>query len=81
MLSLAVLRRLCHAIGEVNKRDDIKNLFIFSMDISGFYPALDIGVCARTAAEMWYASGMKFNLNVKELSYCQQGQTGGARPW
>ena len=39
-----------HCIGEVNKREDIKNLVIFSMDIYGFYPALNIDECARTAA-------------------------------
>ena len=59
---------MCHAIGEVNKRDDINNLVIFSMDISAFYPSLDIAVCAETAAKMWYASGMKLNLDVEELS-------------
>ena len=59
---------MCHGIGEVNKRDDIKNLVIFSMDISGFYPALDINECAKIAAEMWYVSGMQLNLDVDELS-------------
>ena len=38
------------------------------MDISGFYPALNIDVCAKVAAEMWYDSGMELNLDTRELS-------------
>ena len=38
------------------------------MDISGFYPALDIDECAKIAADMWYVSGMKLNLDTRELS-------------
>ena len=58
---------MCHAIEEVNKRNDIKDLTVFSMDISGFYPALDINECAKMAAEMWLESDMKLNINKKEL--------------
>ena len=33
---------MCHAIEEVNKRTDIKNLVLFSTDISAMYPSLDV---------------------------------------
>ena len=49
-LSLAVPRRCVTPSEMVNKREDIKNLVIFSMDIYGFYPALNIDECARTSA-------------------------------
>ena len=58
---------MCHAIEEVNQRDNIKDLTIFSMDISGFYPALDINECAKMAADMWHDSDMELNLNKEEL--------------
>ena len=59
---------MCHAIEEVNKMTNIKDLVIFSTDVSGMYPALDIPVCARVAAEMWDESGLELNLNHEELS-------------
>ena len=59
---------MCHGIGEVSKRNNTKNLVIFSMDISGFYPALNIDVHAKVAAEMWYDSEMNLNLDTRELS-------------
>ena len=37
------------------------------MDISGFYPALDINECAKMAADMWHESGMELNLDKEEL--------------
>ena len=53
---------------EVNKKkDEINNLVLFSMDISGMFPALDIPECAKIAADMWYKSGMELNLDTEEL--------------
>ena len=43
---------MCHGIGEVSKRNNTKNLVIFSMDISRLYPALNIDMRAKVAAEM-----------------------------
>ena len=45
---------MCHVIREVSKRNNTKNLVIFSMDISRLYPALNIDVRAKVAAEMLY---------------------------
>ena len=59
---------MCHAIEEVNKRTDIKNLVLFSTDISAMYPSLDVPEVARVAAELWEESGLELNLNTEELS-------------
>ena len=59
---------MMHGLTEVNKKkDEISNLVLLSMDISGMYPALDIPECAKIAAEMWDRSGMELNLNTEEL--------------
>ena len=59
---------MMHGLTEVNKKkDEITNLVLFSMDISGMFPALDIPECARIAAEMWFESGMEINLDTEEL--------------
>ena len=47
-----------HCIGEVNKREDIKNLVILITDISDFYPALDFDECTKIVAKMCYVSGI-----------------------
>ena len=59
---------MCHAIEEVNKRTDIKNLVLFSTNISAMYPSLDVPEVARVAAELWEESGLELNLNTEELS-------------
>ena len=59
---------MAHGLTEVNKKKDvIKNLVLFSMDVSGMFPALNIEECARIAAEMWYKSEMELNLDTEEL--------------
>ena len=62
------MEEMYHAIEEVNKRTDIKNLVLFSTDISAMYPSLDVPEVARVAAELWEESGLELNLNTEELS-------------
>ena len=64
----SVLEEMCHAIKEVNKRTDIKNLVLFSTDISAMYPSLDVPEVARVAAELWEESDLELNLDTEELS-------------
>jgi len=78
------MEEMMHGLSEVNKKkDEINNLVLFIMDISGMFPALDIPECAKIAADMWYKSGMELNLDTEELGLylaLTQGPARGARP-
>ena len=43
---------MCHAIEEVNKMTDIKNLIHFSTNISAMYPSLDVPEVAWVTAKL-----------------------------
>ena len=58
---------MCQAIKEVNKMTDIKNLVLFSTNISAMYPSLDVPEVAQVAADLWDEFGLELNLDTEEI--------------
>ena len=71
MMALST-KELMAAVHEVNKLDNTKeeneNLDLFSMDIEKMYPSADIDEVCRVAAEEWFQSNMKLDVNTYELA-------------
>ena len=63
---------LMAAVVDVNKLDNTKeenkNLVLFSMDIEKMYPSADVDEVCRVAADEWFNSDMKLDVNVTELA-------------
>ena len=59
---------MLHAIDEVNKRDDIKELTVFSTDVSNMFPSLDIEECAKITAKEFLDSELDINYDEEELA-------------
>ena len=71
MMALST-KELMATVHEVNKLDNTKeenqNLDLFSMDIEKMYPSADIDEVCRVAAEEWFQSNMKLDVNTYELA-------------